>query len=327
MTEIEIAKRNRLQLILAFGAVYIIWGSTYLANQFAIASIPPFLMGGVRCILSGVILYIWAHYQGAAKPSLREWKYAAIIGSFLMVGGTGLIIWALQFVPSGLTALLVGTVPLWVVLIDWLRPGGQKPSRLLLSGILLGAVGVAFLIAPTKIVGLARLDNFWAIVLILGSEISWSIGSVFSRNVPAPDSKIQSAGMQLFAAGIILTALATITGEFGRFNPELVTSPSIWAMVYLVTFGTLAFAAYAWLLRTTTPGKAASYAFVNPVIAIFLGSVLANEPVTVRTIISSIIIISAVVIVVGAKSRTTRNSVPLDLRTTELISVSKQASV
>lgn len=304
---------SRLQLLLAFGAIYFIWGSTYLANQVAIESFPPFVMGGIRFLLSGILLFAWARITGARIPTLSEWRAAAISGCFLIVGGTGTVIWAQQYVPSGLTALLIATVPLWIVLVDWLRPNGQRPTLLTIIAVLVGAVGVVLMIAPSKLAGMDPLNHIGAMLLILGCCVSWSFGSVYSRYAPLPESKILSAGMQMMCGGFVLFILSLISGEFAETHAFNASWRSLVSLVYLVTFGAMAFSAYTFLLKASTAAKTATYAFVNPVIAMILGSLLAGESLTPRMMTGAVIILAAVALIIASKAVTkapaTRSSI------------------
>lgn len=187
-------KQHALMIILSFAAIYFIWGSTYLGNQIALESFPPFVLGGIRFVLSGLLLFAWCRYKGVPLPTLASWKAAAITGTLLIVTGTGTVIWAQQYVPSGLTALLIATVPLLIALVDWLRPGGLRPSLVTAISVLVGGAAVAFMISPGKFAHLNPLDHFGPMLLILGCCVSWSIGSVATRYLPMPQYKIEGAG-------------------------------------------------------------------------------------------------------------------------------------
>ena len=292
---------SRTRLILAFAAVYLIWGSTYLGIRFAIDTIPPFLMAGVRFILGGSMLYVWARLQGASNPSGPEIRRAAFTGMLMMVGGTGAVTWAEQVVPSGLTALMVGTLPLWIALFNWLRPNGHRPSAIMLAGMAIGTFGVAMLVMPGRFAGADHISGIGAAVLVTGCAL-WAIGSLYSRHSPAPQSQTMSAAIQLFVAGPAILGLSFLTGEWRAFDINLVSILSVASLLYLAVFGTIAFAAYLWLLRAASPARAATYAYVNPIVAVFLGSTLGDEPFALRTAISAVIIIIAVFLIISAKS-------------------------
>jgi drug/metabolite transporter (DMT)-like permease len=290
-----------MQLLVAFAAIYLIWGSTYLAIRFAIDTIPPFLMAGFRFILGGLLLFVWSRRQGTPMPTAREMRHAAVVGLFMMVGGTGGVTWAEQFVPSGLTALLVATVPLWIVLFDWLRPHGQRPSWLMWLGLSVGTVGMALLVVPGRFAGADHVNLLGAGVLIVACA-SWATGSIYSRHAPLPKAQTMSAAMQLFAGAIAMLALSLVAGEWRGFDVSQISGRSIVSFFYLAVFGTLAFAAYIWLLRASTPAKAATYAYVNPVVAIALGSMVGGEPFQLRTLISAAVICVAVALIITAKT-------------------------
>jgi len=276
-------------------SVYVAWGSTYLAIRFAIETIPPFFMAAARFLFAGAVLYGWKRVSGDMPPSRQEWRSAAIIGVFLLVGGNGGVVWAEQRVASGLAALLVTTVPLWMVLIDMLRPGGRWPAWLAVSGILMGFAGVAVLMGPSHVVGNGmRLDLSGVAVLILAS-LSWSIGSLYSRDARLPSSPLLGTSIEMLAGGAGLLLLGSLTGEWQRLNLAAVSARSLWGLAYLIVFGSwIGFAAYTWLLRVAPTPLVSTYAYVNPIVAILLGHLLAEEPLTPRILIATVIIIGSV---------------------------------
>ncbi len=294
---------RRVTLVSAFAAVYVIWGSTYLAIRFAIETLPPFLMAGVRFVIAGGILYAVARALGAGRPERLHWRSAAIIGGLLLLGGNGGVVWAEQTVPSGLTALIVAIVPLWMVLLDWLRGTGSRPGLGMAVGLLFGFVGVGFLVGPGGLGGGERIDPIGAGVVVLASLL-WAIGSLYSRKAELPASQTLATGMEMFAGGVLLLVVAAGTGELGRFDPSAVSTRSLWALAYLIVFGAIvAFSAYVWLLKATTPARAATYAYVNPVVAVALGWALASEPLSPRIFVAGAMIVAAVVLIVGRPAR------------------------
>jgi drug/metabolite transporter (DMT)-like permease len=291
------AKASKTKLALAFAALYIVWGSTYLAIKFAIDTIPPFLMGGSRFIVSGVILYLWSRGHGEPAPSRREWRDAAIVGTLLLACGNGAVGWAEQRVPSGITALLVASVPMWMVLIDWARPHGKRPSLLVVVGLVIGLAGVGVLAAPGFSDGENKALGIGAVVLMLGS-IAWAAGSIYSRQGARPKSALMSTAAQMIAGSIALIIIGIAAGELPRLDFAAVTLKSFLGWAYLVTFGSLVgFTAYAYVLRETTPAKATTYAYVNPVVAVLLGWAFANEPITIRTVVAAGIILASVAMI------------------------------
>ena len=287
----------RRRLIAAFAIVYVVWGSTYLAIRMAVATIPPFVLGSTRFALAGGILYVWASRASDERPTTGEWRDATITGLLLLCGGNGAVLWAEQRVPSGLTALLVAGVPLWVVLIDWARPRGVRPRWIVVAGIALGLAGLTLLIGPGSVVGHENIDPIGAIVLTIGS-ISWAAGSVFSRYSRHPRSAQMSTALQMLAGGVGFCIMAWALGEFGRLDIHAVTLRSALAWLYLVAIGgIIGFTAYIYLLRNTTPAKASTYAYVNPVVAVVLGWTVAGERISTQTAVAAAIILTSVAMI------------------------------
>jgi drug/metabolite transporter (DMT)-like permease len=289
-------------LVAAFAAVYIIWGSTYLAIRFAIETLPPLLMAGIRFLIAGGALYLWVRWRGTGRPEPRHWLGATVVGGLLLLGGNGGVVWAEQTVPSGLAALMVATVPLWMVLIDWWRPGGTQPARIVLLGVVIGLVGMLLLVDLEETRS-GAVHGVGALVLILAS-LSWATGSLYSRRANLPRSPFLATAMEMIMGGALLTAAGLARGELGSFDPARVSGRSVAAVIYLIIFGSIiAFTAYIWLLRVVPPAKAGTYAYVNPVVAVALGWALAGEAVTWRTVIAAAIIILAVVLITSHRSR------------------------
>lgn len=290
----------RGRVLSAFVAVYIVWGSTYLAIRYAVETIPPFLMVGARFIVSGVILYLWARWRGSPRPSMREWRDAAIAGGLMLCFGNGAVSWAEQHVASGPAALLVAVVPLWMVLIDWAGPRGERPSARVLLGIVAGLAGLVVLIDPgasTTGEGGAGIAAGAAIVLVL-SSLGWAAGSVYNRYGERPRSAAMSTGMQMIAGSVALLGISVVLGEPRAVHLSAVSAASWAGWVYLVTFGSLVgFTAYIYLLRAVSPAKASTYAYVNPLVAVFLGWAIAGEAVTARTLIAAAIILGGVAMI------------------------------
>ena len=295
MTPEARAKRGRL--IAAFAAVYVIWGSTYLAIRYAVGTIPPFLMAGTRFLVSGAILYVWARRRGAEMPCRAVWRAATITGVLMLFFGNGGVVWAEQRVPSGITALLVAVVPLWMVLMEWLRPGGRRPHSAVFLGLVLGLVGIVLLVGPGAFVGHGEVDTVGALVLMVAA-IAWAAGSIYSRHAARPSSAVMATGLQMLTGGAVLTLVGAVSGELTHFDIHAVTLPSAIGYFYLITFGALVgFTAYVYLLRNTTPAKASTYAYVNPVVAVVLGWAIANEPISWRTLLAAAVILAGVAII------------------------------
>ncbi len=290
---------HRNRLLAAFAAVYIIWGSTYLAIRFTVETIPPFLMAGVRFVVAGGLLYGFMRWRGAGKPTRAEWGAAGVVGAFLLLGGNGAVVWAALRVPSGLIALIVATEPLWVVLVDWARPGGAAPRAGEALGLGLGFAGVAVLLVPADLIGGAFEIDLFGAALVVFAALSWAIGSVYSRHAATHESKLLATGMKMVTGGALLLIAGTVSGEWTRVVWSAISLKSLLALIYLIVFGALiAFTAYVWLLGHTTLARASTYAYVNPIIAVLLGWLLAAEPMTPRIVVASTVIVASVIIVV-----------------------------
>ena len=286
-------------VIAAFAAVYLIWGSTYLAIRFAVATIPPFLMGGARFLTSGLILYVWARSRGAPRPTAAEWRAACLTGVLLLVCGNGAVIWAEQHVASGIVALIVAVVPLWMVLLDWLRPGGARPRPAVFVGLALGLAGLMLLIGPDALArrGDSEIGLVALLVPVLGS-LFWALGSIVSRYATRPASSAMTTGMQMLTGGVAFFIVAVLTLEPRHLNVHTVATTSIIGLLYLIAFGSLVgFTAYIYLLGAAAPAKVSTYAYVNPIVAVILGWAVAGEPITSRTLIAAMVILAGVAII------------------------------
>ena len=294
---------SQAKLVIAFATVYILWGSTFLAIRWAVASLPPFLMAGTRHLIAGAVLYPLAQLRGGERPTRANWSAAALVGALLLFGGNGGVCWAEQIVPSGVAALLVATVSLWMVILDWLRPGGARPGGRVILGLVLGFGGLAFLVGPSKLAGAGRVNPLGATILLLAA-LSWATGSVFSRHLELPRSPLLGTGMQSLAGGALLIVAGLLTGQGGELHWQAVSLRSVLSLGYLIVFGSLlGFSAYTWLLAHAPPTRVATYAYVNPVIAMFLGWLLAGERLTLRTLVAAAVIVAAVVLVITARLR------------------------
>ncbi|MDP2958062.1 MAG: EamA family transporter [Longimicrobiales bacterium] len=293
------------QLLGAFGAVYVIWGSTYLAIRFAIETLPPLLMASVRFLVAGGLLYVWARSRGSPRPTWPQWRAAAVVGGLLFVGGNGAVVVSEQWVPSGLVALLVACVPLWMVVVDWLWGSRARPTGRVVGGLLLGFGGVAFL-AGSPGAGAGGAHELLGALLVVVGSLAWAMGSIYARQAEMPPRPRLWVGMQMLAGGALLLPVSLATGELGRLDPGAVSLKSVLALAYLVVFGALvAFSAYIWLLGVSTPARVGTYAYVNPVVALFLGWGLADEPLNVRSVVAAAIIVGSVVVITtgGAPAR------------------------
>ena len=287
---------------IALVALYIVWGSTYLAIRFAVETIPPFLQASLRFLVSGTILYVWRRAAGDPVPTLSNWKATAIVGIFLLVGGNGLVSLAEKTVPSGIAALIIATAPFWLVLFEAFRSGGAKPTWQSILGLLVGFGGVFLLIGPADFMGAEhKFDTFGVIVLLI-APVLWSLGSIYAKGADMPKSSLLSTGMQMLTGAAALFVVSVATGELRGFSFEDVTMRSWWGLVYLITFGSLVgFVSYGWLLHNAPISVVSTYAYVNPVVAVFLGWLLAGEELNARIVVASAVIIGSVILINWAR--------------------------
>ncbi len=300
--------------------LYFVWGSTYLGMRFAIESMPPFLMASTRFLISGIVLYVWRRQSGDPAPTRAHWKSAAVIGLFLLLGGNGGVVWAEQRIPSGIAALLVGATPLWFVILDALlrRFAPQRattrslPGWAALVGLAAGFGGIVLLISPADLAGLGgQIDLLGGVVVVLAA-LSWSAGSLYSRTAVLPASPLLSPAMEMIVGGVALGLLGTFTGEWSRVDLAAITARSWAGLGYLMLFGSLVgYVTYTWLLRAAPTTLVSTYAYVNPVVAILVGNLLAQEPLTPRVLISALIILGSVVIINARRPK--RKGTPIEL--------------
>lgn len=285
-----------LLLVLAFAAVYLIWGSTYIAIVYVLETIPPFLMAGARFLFAGSLLYCWARFRDAEKPTLAHWGRAFIIGGMLFLLGNGSVVWAEQHVASGVVALLITTEPIWIVLLEW-GLDSHRPNRGVVTGLVLGFIGTVVLIGPNAFSSLAT-SNLLGCLIVLISSFFWAAGSIYLSRAVLPSSPLLMTGMQMLAGGLLLTLTGTSVGEWSHINFAAISERSVLAWLYLTIFGSLiAFTSYSWLARVAPPSRVSTYAYVNPGIAVLLGWILKNEPVTQRTLFAAVLLVSAVILI------------------------------
>jgi drug/metabolite transporter (DMT)-like permease len=286
-------------MIAAFAAVYLIWGSTYLAMKYAIETLPSFLMAGTRFLLAGAVLFVWARLSSDyERPKLVHWRTSLIVGGLLLLGGNGGVVIAQHYLPSSLTALLIATEPFWVVLIGWLFMGNARPNFKVILGLLVGFAGVSLLISGRGLNFGDGGGQLLGIVLIVFSTIAWASGSLYGLRAASPKSALLGAGMQMLSGGLLLILLGLITGEWQSFKFADVSTNSWIALGYLTVFGSLiGFTAYSWLLKNVEPSLASTYAYVNPVIAVILGWAIAGESLTGQMLVGAAVIIGSVVLI------------------------------
>lgn len=315
--------RARLWMVVAaFAAIYLIWGSTYLAIRYAVESIPPFLMAGSRHVAAGVAVFTISRWRGAPAPTRIQWRDAAIAGILMLVIGNGGVTWAEQRVPSSVAALLVALTPLWMVLLDWMRPGGVRPRALVAVGLVIGIAGVALL---TRGHGEHHQAIYgWSVAAVLTGSIGWSCGSLFNRSARKPSSPFLSVSMQMITGGTALLVLAAAQGEFGQFELSRVTTRSFCSWLYLMIAGSLvAYTAYVWLLHASTPARVATYAYVNPFIAVLLGCTLGRETFTHELMMAGALIIVAVIFIVRGGAKPSAKNAPQPKADTPAVPVSE----
>ena len=287
---------------MAFASIYLIWGSTYLGIRVAVETMPPFLMAAARFALAGSFLYGVMRWRGAPRPTLRQWRDAAIVGSLLLLGGNGSVAWAEQYVPSGITALIIGASPFFMVLTEWAWPGGSRPGTGVMVALLAGLAGVAWLAAPWEEAG-ASLHTGGVLAIFVGC-LCWSVGSIYSRHTPSTANPFLASSLQMLSGSVALTLMAWAHGDFAAWDFGAVSSRSWIAFTYLVLFGSLiGFSTFVWLLKNTTPARVSTYAYVNPVVAVFLGWAVLAEPITPRTLVASAIIVGAVAIITTRQTK------------------------
>ena len=290
------------KLVAAFAAVYVIWGSTYLGIRIAVETIPPFLMAGMRQATAGLLLYAWLRWRGVPRPERVHWRSATVVGALMLLVGNGGVAWAEKVVPSGLTALLIATMPLWMTLLDWLWHGAARPGGQIVAGLALGFIGAGLLVAPGQFAGGSHVDPWGALVLFVAT-VAWAAGSLYSRRAVLPTAALLGAAMEMLTGGALLLVASGLLGEWRGFALAQVSQRSWIALVYLTVFGSIvAYSAYMWLMKVTTPARASTNAFVNPIVAVLLGWWLGGEPMNARIVLAAGVIVIAVLLIISHRS-------------------------
>ena len=289
------------KLVLAFASIYFIWGSTYLAIRYAIQTLPGFLMAAVRFLLAGAALCAWAKWQGSKLCGPHPWRTSFTMGFFLLLMGNGMVVVAIHWVASGVAALLLCTTPLWVALLEWASPGGKRPDGRVSAGILMGFLGIMMLIGVGDFRS-GTIDFPGAGILLL-SSISWAAGTIYSRRRKVSESPLMTSGMQMLSGGALLLVAGILNGDLGLLNLRSVSVQSVLAFGYLTFFGSIvAFTSYSWLVTATSPARAVTSSYVNPVVAVLLGHAIAGEPLTYRMMLAMLTIVLGVIVITSSQA-------------------------
>lgn len=291
---------RRWKTLLAFAIIYFVWGSTFLAIRVGVAEVPPFLLAGMRFVIAGALLFGWMRATGTASPTLREWGSLTLLAVLIFVGDYGMVFWAERRVPSGITAVMMATIPVFMTLSEILIMKTQRLTLRLGAALLVGIGGVAVLVSRRANFGDAAVDTLGASALMVAG-ISWALGSTLTRKVTLPASKAMSSGAQMLAGGVLLTLIAGLLGEFKGFHAQAVSVKAWLCLAYLIVAGSIiAFTAYVWLIHHESPIKVGTYAYVNPVVAVILGYLLLGETIGARTILGTALVLVSVVVITAA---------------------------
>jgi drug/metabolite transporter (DMT)-like permease len=296
----EVSKPQTWKVLVAFAIIYVVWGSTFLAIRVGVREVPPFLFAGMRFFVAGIVLYCWMRLKGTRSPSLREWGAASLLAALMFLISYGLLFWAETRVPSGIAAVMLAIIPVFMTVSEILILQTRHLSARLTIALLVGIVGVAVLMNGSLSFGQAPVDTPGAFALILAA-ISWSMAAALTRKLPLPDTKAMSSGAQMLAGGVMLTLTAEILGEFRGFQIQEVSRAAWLALAYLSVAGSIvAFTAYLWLVHHESPTKVGTYAYVNPIVAVFLGHFLGGEAIGPRTIFGMLLVLVSVVVITTA---------------------------
>jgi drug/metabolite transporter (DMT)-like permease len=299
-------QRPAWKTLLAFGIIYFVWGSTYLAIRIGVREIPPFLFAGLRFVIAGLVLCGWMLAAGERLPNSRQWSSAFLLGLLIFVLDYGLLFWAEKRVPSGLAAVMLGTIPVFMALSEIVILRTQTLTVRLAIALVIGLGGVAALTIRSLNIGGQPIDRAGAIALLIAA-LSWSVASSLSRKVPLPSSKVMSSGSQMLAGGILLAVTAAALGEFRGFHPSAISPAAWWSLLYLIVAGSIiAYTAYVWLIHHESPTKVGTYAYVNPVVAVLLGYFLGGEALGARAILGIVCVLIGVILITTTKKPATQ---------------------
>ncbi len=297
------SKPRTWKVLLAFTIIYFVWGSTFLAIRVGVREVPPFLLAGMRFFVAGIVLYAWMRAKGTPSPALREWAAASFLAILIFVLDYGLLFWAEKRVPSGIAAVMMATIPVFMALFEILILRTQHLTTRLAVALLVGLAGVAVLMNRTVSLGEGPIDTAGACALMVAA-LSWSVASALTRRLPLPQEKVMSSGSQMLAGGVLLTLTAALLGEFRGFHVQAVSRAAWLALLYLIVAGSIVgFTAYVWLIHHESPTKVGTYAYVNPVVAVLVGYFLGGEAIGLRTIVGTLLVLVSVVVITTAPSK------------------------
>jgi drug/metabolite transporter (DMT)-like permease len=295
---------RKWQVLLAFAIIYLVWGSTFFAIRVGVQEVPPFLLAGIRFLIAGVLLYAWMRVKGTASPTPREWGGATLLAVLIFVMDYGLVFWAERRVPSGIAAVMLAMIAVFMALSEILIMKTQRLTGRLAIALLVGIAGVAVLVSPSISLGDAPIDKLGACALIVAA-MSWALASALTRKVSLPEAKVMSSGAQMLAGGVLLTLTAAMLGEFRGFRVQAISGKAWLALAYLIVAGSIiAFTAYVWLLHHESPTKVGTYAYVNPIVAVLVGYFLGGEALGPRTILGTLLVLVSVVVITTTRKKT-----------------------
>ena len=304
--------RPAWKTLLAFAIIYFVWGSTFLAIRIGVREVPPLLLAAMRFLTAGLVLYGWMVARGERSPNARQWMAASLIAIFIFVLDYGLLFWAEQRVPSGIAAVMLATIPVFMALSEVIFLRTQRLTLRLALALLIGIGGVAVLVSRSLNLGGAPVDSVGAVALITAA-MSWSIASVLTRKLPLPPSKVMSSGAQMLAGGVFLTLAAAALGEFRNFHPSTVSRGVWFSLLYLIVAGSIiGFTAYVWLIHHESPTKVGTYAYVNPVVAVLLGYFLGGEALGLRTILGTVFVLISVLVITTTRAKKPVTALPVE---------------
>jgi drug/metabolite transporter (DMT)-like permease len=289
--------------LLAFAIIYFVWGSTFLFIRIGVLQVPPFLFAAMRFTVAGLVLFVWMLMRGQPVPSARQWSSVLLLGLLIFVFDYGLVFWAERRVPSGIAAVMLATIPAFMALAEIIVLRTQQLTIRLSLALLIGIAGVAVLVSRSLLLGGQPIEMAGAVALIIAA-MNWSIGSILTRKLPLPQSKVMSSGAQMFAGGALLFVASAVLGEFRDFHPNTVSRAAWFALLYLIVAGSIiAFTAYVWLIHHESPTKVGTYAYVNPVVAVLLGYFFGGEPLGRRTVLGTLFVLVSVLVITTTRTK------------------------